>query len=66
METNFYFVHSYFCEPTNKNQVIAEIKYGLNDIPVIINYENVYGIQFHPELSDYSGYKLISNFINLS
>jgi imidazole glycerol-phosphate synthase subunit HisH len=64
--TDFYFVHSFYCDPIQKKQIIAEIKYGLNNIPAIINFENIYGFQFHPELSDISGYKLISNFIDLS
>jgi imidazole glycerol-phosphate synthase subunit HisH len=65
-DTDFYFVHSYFCDPLDKSQIIAEIRYGNTNIPVIINSENVYGFQFHPELSDTSGYKLISNFIDLT
>ena len=31
----------------------------------VINHENIYGCQFHPELSDKYGFKILSDFIEL-
>ena len=33
--------------------------------PVIINYKNVLGTQFHPEKSSKAGLEIIKNFINI-
>ncbi len=63
--TNFYFIHSYYCEPNNKDHVAGEIDYGEIKIPAIIKHNNIFGCQFHPELSDKSGFKILSNFISL-
>ena len=48
--TDFYFVHSYAFTNIKKEYVIAETNYGI-DFPVIIQYQNVLGTQFHPEKS---------------
>ena len=44
--------------------VVAETKYGIN-FPSIVNKENVYGCQFHPEKSSAQGLNIIRSFINL-
>lgn len=59
-----YFVHSYFMECNNKNDVVAETEYGEN-ITAAVQKENIFGVQFHPEKSQELGLKLISNFISL-
>ena len=64
-KTNFYFIHSYYCDPVNKEHIIGEIDYGDIKIPAIIKYKNTFGCQFHPELSDKSGFKILSDFIGL-
>ena len=48
----------------NKEDVVAETSYGIN-FPSIVNKENVYGCQFHPEKSSNQGLKIIRDFINL-
>jgi len=63
--TDFYFIHSYYCDPVEKSHIIAEIDYGGFNIPAVINHENIYGCQFHPELSDKYGFKILSDFIEL-
>ena len=61
--TDFYFVHSYAFTNIKKEYVIAETNYGI-DFPVIIQYQNVLGTQFHPEKSSKAGQEIIKNFIN--
>ena len=63
-ENDYYFVHSYYFNCTNSNDILAETKYGIN-FPSIVNKENVYGCQFHPEKSSSQGLNIIKDFINL-
>ena len=63
-ENDYYFVHSYYFDCINSNDILAETKYGIN-FPSIINKENVYGCQFHPEKSSNQGLNIIKDFINL-
>jgi glutamine amidotransferase len=59
----FYFVHSYFLEPAEKDHVVATCEYG-ETMPVVINKENIWGAQFHPEKSQKSGLQFLKNFLN--
>jgi glutamine amidotransferase len=63
-ETDYYFVHSYYFDCLNKQDIVAETKYGIN-FASIVNKENVYGCQFHPEKSSIQGLNIIKEFINL-
>tara|TARA_B100000029_G_C17367765_1_gene885046 strand:- start:23 stop:655 length:633 start_codon:yes stop_codon:yes gene_type:complete len=63
-ETDYYFVHSYYFDCKNKKHVIAETNYGIN-FPSIVNKENIYGFQFHPEKSSDQGLNIIKNFLKL-
>ena len=63
-ENDYYFVHSYYFDCINTEDVVAETKYGIN-FPSIVNKENVYGCQFHPEKSSDQGLNIIKDFINL-
>tara|TARA_Y100001970_G_scaffold164441_1_gene200906 strand:- start:5234 stop:5845 length:612 start_codon:yes stop_codon:yes gene_type:complete len=60
----FYFIHSYYFNLQDSNNLLAISKHGI-DFPSIINFENIFGTQFHPEKSQKSGLKLVENFINL-
>jgi glutamine amidotransferase len=57
----FYFVHSYFCEPTESEIVIGETDYGAGYASVVAR-DNICGVQFHPEKSQASGLQLLGNF----
>jgi imidazole glycerol-phosphate synthase subunit HisH len=57
----FYFVHSYFCDPKESRTVIGETEYGAGYASVVAQ-ENICGVQFHPEKSQVSGLRLLSNF----
>ena len=63
-ETDYYFVHSYYFNCKNKANIMAETNYGIN-FPSIVNKENIYGLQFHPEKSSDQGLDIIKNFIKL-
>ena len=57
----FYFVHSYACEALNKKVVTGVLNYGEN-FDAIIEKDNVFGTQFHPEKSQVAGLKILKNF----
>ena len=63
-KTNLYFVHSYYYIPESQDHVIAETIYGLK-IPAVINKENIYGFQFHPEKSSNNGLQMLDNFCSI-
>ena len=60
---DYYFVHSYYFECQNKENIMAESQYGIN-FASIVGKENIYGVQFHPEKSSSQGLNLIKNFIS--
>lgn len=62
--TDFYFVHSYHFMCKNKENIIAKTPYCGGFISAI-SKDNVYGVQFHPEKSQRSGFKLIKNFLTI-
>ncbi|MDD5621707.1 MAG: imidazole glycerol phosphate synthase subunit HisH [Actinomycetota bacterium] len=61
---NFYFVHSYHVIPQKKCIISSTADYGM-EIVAGIEYENIYGFQFHPEKSSMSGLKVLENFWNM-
>ena len=64
-DDQFYFVHSYFFDIKNKNNIICDTDYGIN-IPAIVNKDNIFGFQFHPEKSGSSGLKILYNWLKVS
>lgn len=60
--SSFYFVHSYYPEPANKNEIYAETDYIIRFASAYKN-GNLFAVQFHPEKSGKAGLQLISNFI---
>ena len=60
---DYYFVHSYYFECKNDENILAESCYGIN-FTSIVGKENIYGVQFHPEKSSSQGLNLIKNFLN--
>tara|TARA_B100000674_G_scaffold469262_1_gene455924 strand:+ start:424 stop:1047 length:624 start_codon:yes stop_codon:yes gene_type:complete len=63
-EADYYFVHSYYFECQNNQNILAETRYGIN-FTSIVSKENIYGVQFHPEKSSSQGLNLIKNFLIL-
>ena len=64
-DDQFYFVHSYFFDIKNNKNIICNTEYGMN-IPAIVNEDNIFGFQFHPEKSGISGLKILYNWLKLS
>ena len=64
-EDQFYFVHSFFFDIKHKKNIVCNTNYGI-DIPAIINRDNIFGFQFHPEKSGKSGLKILYNWLKLS
>jgi len=61
--SHFYFVHSYHINPA-EDCVVGKTEYGI-EFPSVINKDNVYATQLHPEKSGKIGLKIIENFIEL-
>ena len=59
--SKFYFVHSYYVECANPENVVATTFHG-NNFHSIIQNENIFGAQFHPEKSHKFGMQLLTNF----
>lgn len=58
-----YFVHSYIASCDERANILAECAYG-GDFAAIIAHGSVFGMQFHPEKSQGTGLRLLSNFIH--
>ncbi len=59
----FYFVHSYYVQAKNRQQVVGRCHYG-TDFDVMIADGHLFATQFHPEKSAETGLKLLHNFVN--
>lgn len=60
----FYFLHSYYFECNDDNDILATSEYG-GLFTSAANHDNIYGIQFHPEKSHHYGETLLNNFAKL-
>jgi glutamine amidotransferase len=60
----FYFLHSYYLDATNEEDVIATTDYG-GVFSCAVKNGNVFGVQFHPEKSHDYGSRLLLNFAHL-
>ena len=58
----FYFVHSYYAFPAETRLICGSTEYGLTFCSAVAR-ENIFAVQFHPEKSQLSGLRLLSNFI---
>lgn len=57
----FYFVHSYFCEPADTSLTAGVTEYGKKFTSAVAR-NNLFATQFHPEKSHDNGLQLLSNF----
>ena len=58
----FYFVHSYFPRPKDGAMTAATCAYGVT-FTCAVARDNIFAVQFHPEKSQNTGLKLLSNFV---
>lgn len=63
-EPRFYFVHSYYVRAADERHVLGTTIHGI-EFHSIIQKENIFGAQFHPEKSHKFGMKLLENFARL-
>lgn len=64
-EGHVYFVHSYHVLVGDQKNLLATGDY-YGPVTAIVNKDNVYGMQFHPEKSGELGMKLLHNFLALA
>jgi glutamine amidotransferase len=60
----FYFLHSFYFNCNNNDDVIANADYGIN-FACAVNHQNIFGVQFHPEKSHQYGEQLLLNFARI-
>ena len=60
----FYFLHSYYIKPSLPTETLATTPY-LFDFSSMVGQRHIYGVQFHPEKSHFSGTQLLSNFASI-
>ncbi len=61
---DFYFVHAYYFDCLNPNQILSTTNYNFN-FPSVVGNQNIYGFQFHPEKSLKNGIKILNNFLKI-
>ena len=59
----FFFVHSYFTEVYDKDNILAETEYGNIKYTSAIKKDNIFSFQFHPEKSGLNGLKLFDSWV---
>ena len=63
-QARFYFVHSYHLVCDDPNDILVTAHYG-TDFVAMVQRDNIYGAQFHPEKSHRFGMRLLQNFASL-
>ena len=61
-DSRFYFVHSYYVQPSGPDIIAASCEYGVNFTAAVAR-ENIFATQFHPEKSQHVGLALYANFL---
>jgi len=56
-----YFVHSYYCDPSDKNDIAATASYGI-EYACAVTHDNVTAMQFHPEKSGEVGLSILNRW----
>jgi imidazole glycerol-phosphate synthase subunit HisH len=63
-DPRYYFLHSYYFDNSDPAHCVARVDYG-GEFTCIVNRENIWGVQFHPEKSHHFGQGLLKNFAEL-
>lgn len=61
-QAHFYFVHSYFAQPSEERHIAGETDYG-GRFTCAVARDNIFATQFHPEKSADHGLLLYRNFL---
>jgi glutamine amidotransferase len=62
-ESYFYFVHSFYAEPSDARHTAGQTNYG-GSFSAVIARDNIFATQFHPEKSASHGLSLYRNFLH--
>jgi imidazole glycerol-phosphate synthase subunit HisH len=57
-----YFNHAYYCTPAASEDILALTDYGMQ-YASMVQHQNLFGVQFHPEKSQGVGLGILNNFI---
>lgn len=60
-DARFYFVHSYYMEPVDRDDILLIANYGI-EFAAGVSHGNISGVQFHPEKSHRFGKQLLAAF----
>ena len=60
--SRFYFVHSYYVQPSDSNVVMGTTDYGIS-FTCAVGRDNIFAVQFHPEKSAHDGLQFLKNFV---
>ena len=63
-KTFFYFLHGYYVKTEDEKIVTATTDYFI-DYTSMIEKDNIYGVQFHPEKSGKMGLKMLNNWVGV-
>lgn len=63
-QVDFYFVHSYYFNPSNPQNCLAMTEYEKEFPAAVSNGRSAVAVQFHPEKSQDNGLKMLNNFCN--
>ena len=59
-----YFVHSLYPKPIDSKIISTTTDYGI-EFTSMINKNNIFGTQFHPEKSGKAGARILENFVSV-
>ena len=59
-----YFVHSLYPKPTDSKIISTTTDYGI-EFTSMVNKNNIFGTQFHPEKSGKAGARILENFVSV-
>ncbi|MHB1105209.1 MAG: imidazole glycerol phosphate synthase subunit HisH [Lutibacter sp.] len=65
LEGDYYYVHSFYCKPSNENEILFKTDYGIDFCSAVIKNNQIFGFQFHPEKSQKNGLKLLKKVLEL-
>ena len=62
LSRDYYFNHGYHVKPSDSAMCVGTSSYGSEDICVAVEFENAWGVQFHPEKSQGQGLAALRHF----